>query len=62
MPLLRLWRDFAVGELAHFPADRRQRVVQAAVADGGVVMFAHKLDQTSAVLALRGGERLQRAG
>src|SRR5262249_56404112 len=61
MPLLRLWCDLAVGELAHLVADRRQRLFQPAGADSGVVMGAHELDQTGAALDVAGGERLQRA-
>src|SRR5262249_6470381 len=61
MPLLRLWCDLAVGKLAHLLADRSQRLVQAAVADCGILMGPHAFDETRAVLDMRSRERLQRA-
>ena len=61
MPLLRLWCDFAVGELVHLVADRRQRLVQPAIADRAVVVGPHQLDQAGAALDIAGSERLQRA-
>ena len=63
MPLVRLGRHLAVGELAHFIADRRQRVVETAIADGGAVVRAHQLDQARAALDIRVSVQLsQRPG
>ena len=52
MPALGVADHLAVGKLAHFLADRFQRVVEAAGADRGVVALAHQFDQAGA--ALRG--------
>src|SRR5205823_505608 len=49
MPLLCLRCDLAVGKLAHLLADGSQRLVQAAVADCGILMAPHALDQACAV-------------
>ena len=38
MPFLRLRHDFAVGELAHLLADRREHAIEPAVTDSGVVV------------------------
>ena len=63
MPFLRLRHDFAVGELAHLMADRREHAVEPAVTDCGVVVSAHQLHQAGAPLDVAGnGEALERAG
>jgi len=49
VPGLRVRHHFAVGELAHFLADRIEGVVETAVADGGVVAMDHQFDQPGAV-------------
>jgi hypothetical protein len=50
VPLVRLRRDLAVGELAHLIADRRQGLVETTVADRGAMMRPHQLDQACAAL------------
>ena len=49
---MRMRHDFAVGELAHLMADRFERIVEPAIADGGVVVSTHQLDQAGAPLAV----------
>ena len=48
VPGLRVADHFAVGEFAHFLADRFQRLVEAARADRGAMAGAHQLDQAGA--------------
>jgi hypothetical protein len=54
VPLVRLRHHLAVGELAHLIANRRQRLVETAVADGGTMMRSHQLDQARAALNIPG--------
>ena len=48
MPSVRLRHHLVVGELAHFLADRIERVVEAAGADGRLVLQPDQLDQPGA--------------
>jgi len=48
MPLVRMRHDFVVGELAHFLADRIERFVEAAGADGRLVLQPYQLDEAGA--------------
>ena len=58
VPGLRVADHLAVGEFAHFLADRFQRLVEAAGADRGVVARAHQFDQPGAPLrGIAGGDQ-----
>ena len=50
VPFVRMRRDLAVGEFAHLVADRLERLVEPAVADGRAVLLAHQRDEPRAVL------------
>ena len=57
---MRVVDDFAVGKLAHLVADRFQRIVETAVADGRGVAVADQFDQPRAVFRriARGDQRV----
>ena len=50
MPLLRLRHHIAVGELSHLVTDSRERLLQSAVSDHGIVVVADELDQMRSAL------------
>ena len=49
VPLMRVRHDLAFGELAHLVADRLERLVEAAIADGRAMMLAHQVGKPRAV-------------
>ena len=46
---MRVRHDLAFGELAHLVADRLERLVEAAIADGRAMMLAHQVGKPRAV-------------
>ena len=63
VPFLRMRHDLAVGEFAHLLADRIERVVEAAGADGGVAPLAHQFDEPRAARrGVAGGDEMIDAG
>ena len=49
MPLVRIWPDAVVGEFAHLVANRFERVIKTADADGRLSSTAHQLDEPGAM-------------